>query len=158
MKLPVFAALQKSSKPWIAVLVWMVVILILSTDYFSDARTTATLFTSSTGSVIRKLAHWSEYFIFAVLLIRALNRGSKTVIPKRRILFAVILAALYAAIDEWHQAFVPSRDATARDVFIDAMGAACGAALICVHTAMKQVKAAHTAGQTRKGVKSALGF
>ncbi len=121
-----------------AVIIWMIVILIFSTDYFSDARTTAPLFTSSTSSAIRKLAHWAEYFILAVLLIGALNSKFERIIPKRRILIAVMIAAVYAAIDEWHQSFVPSRDATTRDVFIDTMGALCGASIVYAYAAMKQ--------------------
>jgi VanZ family protein len=134
---------------WLAVLVWMLVILIFSTDYFSDARTTALLFTSSTGDAIRKLAHWGEYFVLAVLLIRAQNGKSTGIISKRRILIAVTFAALYAAIDEWHQSFVPSRDARARDVLIDAIGAACGASLFYAYAAMKRVKTVHA--NTRGG-------
>ena len=133
-----------------AVLVWMIVILIFSTDYFSDARTTATLFTSSTGSAIRKLAHWGEYFVLAVLLIRALNSRSVGIIPKRRILIVVIFAAVYAAVDEWHQSFVPSRDATTRDVLIDAIGAACGASLIYAYAAMKRLKTVRANAHRRR--------
>ena len=128
---------------WMAVLLWMIVIFIFSTDYFSDARTTALFFTSSTGFAIRKLAHWAEYFVLVVLLIRALNSGSVGLIPKRRILMAVMLAVLYAGIDEWHQSFVTSRDATTRDVLIDAFGAVCGASSIYAYAAMKQVKGVH---------------
>ena len=123
-----------------AVLVWMIVMFIFSTDAFSDARTTAPLFTPSIGFAIRKLAHWGEYFVFAVLLVRALNSGSEGVIPKRRILMAVIFAALYAALDEWHQSFVPSREASTHDVLIDATGAVCGALSIYAYAAMKQAK------------------
>ena len=138
-KVPILSDMRKSM-PWMAVLVWMIVILIFSTDYFSDARTTAPLFTSSTSNAIRKLAHWGEYFVLAVLLIRALNSRSVGIIPKRRILIAVMFAAVYAGIDEWHQSFVPSRDATTRDVLIDALGAFCGASSIYVYAATKQVK------------------
>jgi len=73
-----------------AVLVWMIVIFIFSTDSFSSARTTpiiapflSSLFPSLTeahieniGLLLRKLGHWSEYFILAVLLMRALRANS----------------------------------------------------------------------------------
>jgi VanZ family protein len=111
---------------WAAVFAWMVVIFIFSTDYFSDARTTAPLLGPTISFVIRKLAHWSEYFILAVLLMRALNARSGGFIAKRHMLWSVIWAVIYAVIDEWHQSFVLSRQARVADVIIDAFGAACG--------------------------------
>jgi VanZ family protein len=111
---------------WVAVFVWMVVIFIFSTDHFSDARTTAALLRPTISWVIRKLAHWSEYFILAVLLMRALNARSAGLIPKRHMLWSVIWAMIYAVIDEWHQSFVLSRQARVADVIIDAIGAVCG--------------------------------
>ena len=41
----------------------------------------------------------------------------------RRVVLSVILSVLYAASDEWHQSFVPSRDGTVTDVIWDASGA-----------------------------------
>jgi VanZ family protein len=111
---------------WAAVFAWMVVIFIFSTDYFSDARTTAPLLGPTISFVIRKLAHWSEYFILAVLLMRALNARSGGFIAKRHMLWSVIWAVIYAVIDEWHQSFVLSRQARVADVIIDAFGAVCG--------------------------------
>jgi VanZ family protein len=39
---------------------------------------------------------------------------------------AFAIALLYAASDEWHQSFVPSRDGTLHDVIIDGAGAGLG--------------------------------
>jgi VanZ family protein len=39
----------------------------------------------------------------------------------------VVFATFYAASDEWHQSFVPSRTASLADVTIDSVGAICGA-------------------------------
>jgi VanZ family protein len=36
------------------------------------------------------------------------------------------LVALYAASDEFHQSFVPSREASVRDVLLDSLGGALG--------------------------------
>jgi VanZ family protein len=115
---------------WLAVFIWMGIIFILSTDSFSSARTE--LFTPSTiGFVIRKLAHGIEYFILAILLMRAMAAGSTAVLAKRHMLWSVIFAVTYAISDEWHQSFVLSRNAKATDVIIDAIGAVCGA--ICFY-------------------------
>ena len=72
---------------------------------------------------MRKLAHVSEYAVLAVLLYRAFVH---TALKGRRALSAglvLLLCAAYAATDEFHQAFVPSRTASLRDVMIDICGA-----------------------------------
>ncbi|PYK74707.1 MAG: hypothetical protein DME42_04150 [Verrucomicrobia bacterium] len=58
---------------------------------------------------LRKAAHVSEYAVLAVLLYRAFVH---TVFQSRRALSAGIVllsCAAYAASDEFHQSFVPSR-------------------------------------------------
>jgi VanZ family protein len=68
---------------------------------------------------LRKLAHATEYAILGVLLLRAIGRPGP----------AFVLATLYAATDEIHQAFVPGRQASPFDLAIDAAGVAVGIAL-----------------------------
>jgi VanZ family protein len=72
---------------------------------------------------MRKVAHVSEYAVLAVLLYRAFVH---TTLKGRRAFSAglvLLLCAAYAATDEFHQSFVPSRTATLRDVMIDVCGA-----------------------------------
>jgi len=72
---------------------------------------------------LRKAAHVSEYALLAVLLYRAFVH---TVFQSRRALSAgtvLLSCAAYAASDEFHQSFVPSRTASLRDVMIDVCGA-----------------------------------
>ena len=71
---------------------------------------------------IRKLAHLSEYGILALLWFRAW-RGTSLGwgMVWARSAFAICLAV--AAIDEFHQGFVPSRGSSPYDVAIDACGA-----------------------------------
>ena len=101
-------------------------------------------------AALRKLGHWTEYFILANLLAAA----GKTQWPKqsRRTGFiaTIILATLYAISDEWHQSFVPSRGASAVDVTIDAWGAICGAfwTLYCGRTHAGGNKAQQVAKKT----------
>jgi len=47
----------------------------------------------------------------------------------RPALVALVVAAIYAAFDEFHQSFVPSRTASAHDVAIDIGGAVVGLAI-----------------------------
>lgn len=73
---------------------------------------------------IRKLAHFTEYFLLAVSVSVPLYvygiRGIWLVIT------AGILCSGFAALDEFHQLFVQGRGASVRDVIIDSCGALVG--------------------------------
>ena len=76
---------------------------------------------------VRKGAHFTEYFIFCMLLFRGLRGGR----PGWRwpwAIEALAIAAGYAILDEVHQAFVASRTASPYDSLLDSVGA--GAAMI----------------------------
>ncbi|HLC12130.1 MAG: hypothetical protein AUH08_04700 [Verrucomicrobia bacterium 13_2_20CM_54_12] len=122
---------------WLPIIIWLALIFIGSTDLMSAEHTSRIigpllhwLFpTISPFTVLRvqffmrKLAHVSEYAILAVLLYRAFVH---TALKGRRALSAglvLLLCAAYAATDEFHQSFVPSRTASLRDVMIDICGA-----------------------------------
>jgi VanZ family protein len=79
---------------------------------------------------LRKCAHVTEYAILATLAYRAVAFGD----PKfrsRNIIVPWLLAATYAASDEYHQTFYASRGPSVEDVFVDAGGASLGL-LICL--------------------------
>lgn len=127
-------------KYWLPVLAWMIFIFIGSTDLLSAEHTSrfigpflrwfapdvsaATI--ASVQLVARKFGHVTEYAILAALLYRALRRHRE-----RALALAFIVAAVYAALDEFHQSFVPSRTGSPMDVLIDCAGALVGLA-ICV--------------------------
>ncbi len=76
--------------------------------------------------LIRKTGHLTEYAILALLVLRAAG-----ISLRRRHLeggcraagIALLVAAAYAASDEFHQSFVPGRTASVYDVLIDTSGA-----------------------------------
>jgi len=70
----------------------------------------------------RKLAHAAEFGILNLLLWRALYYG-ENVSFKKALLWSLLLTVLYAASDEFHQYFVPSRQARWQDVAQDSLGA-----------------------------------
>lgn len=77
--------------------------------------------------LVRKAAHMGVFFVLTALLVFAL-RG---LTDKRRLQAAAALGLCggLAALDEFHQAFVPGRSALPRDVLIDLCGGA--AFLLC---------------------------
>lgn len=66
---------------------------------------------------VRKLAHFTEYFILGILMFFTLKEfGIKN------IYIAILLCFLYACSDEIHQLFVPLRNGNFKDVLIDTSG------------------------------------
>lgn len=78
--------------------------------------------------VIRKCGHFVEYFVLSLLILRGLRAGRQESHLKWA-LAAVVLVAGYAALDEWHQSFVPGRTAAVGDVLLDTTGGLAAQAL-----------------------------
>jgi VanZ family protein len=79
--------------------------------------------------LFRKCAHLTEYAVLALLLWRAMRRPVKNDSrpwnwPEARL--ALLLVMFYAATDEFHQSFVPTRTPLVTDVLIDTAGGAAG--------------------------------
>ena len=72
--------------------------------------------------IIRKLAHFTEYFILGILVINMFNRNNISI----KYLISIILCIIYACTDEIHQFFVPGRSCQVTDVIIDSMGSIMG--------------------------------
>ena len=123
-------------RAWLPVIVWAAFIFFMSTGNFSSNHTEgffipllhSLLPRAPEQSLIaihfffRKSAHACEYFILGILLIRAIRRGKRGW-QFRWALLAVLLAALYASSDEFHQIFVPDRQPSVWDVLLDTSGA-----------------------------------
>lgn len=71
--------------------------------------------------IIRKCAHFTEYFILSLLILRAIRAGEKGMYL-RWALITILIVAGYASLDEYHQSFVPGRQAAVHDVLIDTSG------------------------------------
>ena len=73
---------------------------------------------------VRKAAHMTEYFLLALSLQLPLTAWlSGWLKPKLRILTGFAATVLFAALDEFHQTFVPGRSGNFTDVCIDSTGA-----------------------------------
>lgn len=122
---------------WGPVLAWAAFIWLLSTDHFSSASTgrfiapiLTWLFPSASEEtlkllhgLIRKAAHFVEYFVFSLLVFRGI-RGDRRRWRLSWSLETVFLAAIYAALDEIHQAYESDRTSSMYDSLLDTVGAA----------------------------------
>jgi len=70
-----------------------------------------------------KVLHIIVYAGLGIVLVRALSRGWTAPVTARVALQAALIAAVYGASDEFHQSFVPDRDAELLDVAADVAGA-----------------------------------
>ncbi len=74
-----------------------------------------------------KLHHLGAYFIMGVLTWRMIRTMNIPVIIK--FLTSLIFCSLYGFSDEWHQSFVPGRNADVLDWIADTLGAFCSISL-----------------------------
>ena len=72
--------------------------------------------------VIRKVAHFAEYGLLALLAGRAFVTSSVGFIRSHWFLLGMLLVSLYSLADELHQSFVLSRTGSLYDSAIDMMG------------------------------------
>lgn len=100
-------------RAWVPVVLWAGLIFALSS--VPDLGTGL----GTWDLVLRKIAHFGEYAVLGLLLVRATGREP----------LAALAGVAYAASDELHQHFVRGRHAAFRDVAIDAAGVLTG--LLC---------------------------
>jgi VanZ family protein len=72
---------------------------------------------------VRKTAHFTEYGLLALLMVRAVVKTTPKPVWLRWLL-PVALVTLVAALDEYNQSFEPSRTSSIYDVMIDIAGGA----------------------------------
>lgn len=75
-------------------------------------------FVDTFGFFIRKLAHFSEYFILYILTYECFKEYN----CQKLIVVSVLFCVLYASFDEFHQLFVDGRCGQLSDVMIDSSG------------------------------------
>jgi len=146
---PAVPSLRSFLKYWLPVMVWMTLIFAGSGDSKSGnhssrligplVRFFAPNIAPETLDIIilsvRKTAHLTEYAVLALLVWRARCQNQPADLPAWRwpdARWTLLICVLYAATDEWHQAFVPNRESAVHDVFIDTIGAAGGLVLVWI--------------------------
>ena len=128
--------MNKKTKKWLLVIGWMILIFCFSSQPGNESNKNnefvAYIFNllginlnsvlgELTNFIIRKAAHFTEYFILAWLVFNAVKDDSSI---NKDIIISVLVVFLYACTDEFHQSFVPGRACMFRDVLIDTSGGA----------------------------------
>lgn len=122
---------------WVVTLGWAALIFCLSTRTFSPSFSRGLLgwilhflhLQVSSGTfdllhtLLRKLAHLTEYAIFALLLYASPYEKGMGLWQPRRAVACIAIAAAYSLTDEFHQLFVPGRHASLGDCGLDTIGA-----------------------------------
>lgn len=128
--------MSRPNRPWIFACLWATVIFGTSCTFIERSIFINWVDNFLPDGPTRHLwyAFWMGFGIFVVkgyhvtefaVLCSLLQKGLRRVWPEdsgRVILLAAGAAFLYAALDEWHQTFVPGRGGTWVDVCIDSAG------------------------------------
>lgn len=131
--------MKRKHLKWALVIIWAIVIFMFSNqtgdvsnnnnkfvvDLFNlIGLNLDTYFGGMVDFIIRKLAHFIEYFIFYYLIYNALIENQS---HRSSLLHSIIIVFFYACLDEIHQAFIPGRGPRIWDVFLDT-----GGGLLCM--------------------------
>lgn len=122
----------KNKISFLLVILWMIFIFVMSSFDASSSSNQSNFIVDIITSIInikdtwllsfiiRKLAHFIEYFILGLLVINLITKYDK------KIIMAILLCIIYATSDEIHQIFVPGRSCQITDIMIDSLGSIMG--------------------------------
>lgn len=130
---------ERILKSWFPAVIWLIVIAIESTNLGSSENTSRILYPifqrlfgmgpalfGTCHHALRKTGHFVGYFTLSVLLFRAWS-GTFPRLGLRWWLqwagLALLCTIAVAALDEWHQSFLPSRTSLFSDVVLDSVAA-----------------------------------
>lgn len=116
----------------ILVILWMILIFIMSSYSGNDSSDQSNFIVNIISSIfninnidilsliVRKLAHFTEYFILGILVYNMIYNLNK------KKYMSIIICILYAISDEIHQLFVVGRSCNIIDMLIDSCGSISG--------------------------------
>lgn len=120
---------MKKKLSLLSVLIWMIFIFIMSSFNASESSAQSNIIVNFISNIfninnieflsliIRKLAHFTEYFILGILTYNLIKNYRK------KYYIAIIICIIYAISDEIHQIFIPGRSCQITDILIDSIGA-----------------------------------
>jgi len=144
-------------KYWLPAILIAVLISAFSTKYFSGENTARVIFpilrwlypgiTRHTlhllHFLIRKAAHITEFATLSIAVFHGV-RGERSGWRIEWALWTLVIAVVYAGMDEWHQSFVPLREPRFRDVIIDGCGALLAQVAVWIYAQMHRSSAGAT--------------
>ncbi len=153
---------------WVTTVCWAGLIYDLSTEGFGSSFTEwllsqiLSLFRLHVPSgtlhllnfLARKLAHLTEYAIFAQLLYVSLLGANEFEWQGRTAFWSALIAGTYSLTDEFHQLFVPKRTASLIDCAIDTTGAILGLLVVYLTTQLLQANKRKTAAREASTVEA----
>lgn len=128
--------MNKKRVSLIILIIWMIIIFIMSSFDANASSNQSGIIVNFISNlfhindiellsfIIRKMAHFVEYFILGILLINCLIDYNK------KLYLGYVIGILYAISDECHQLFVSGRSGQVRDIIIDVVGLILGIILI----------------------------
>lgn len=141
---------------FVLVLIWMIIVFSFSNQPGTESSNTSSEFTEKIINIItfsfnltqdekikvitkiepivRKLAHYSLYTIGGILIINFVNTYKLKV--SKKVLISIMIGAIYAGTDEFHQYFIVGRKASLTDVGIDTLGVITG---VCMFLCLLKV-------------------
>jgi len=114
------------------VIIWMITIFIMSSFSSTESSDQSGFIVNIIANIlntnnvdllsliIRKTAHFTEYFILGILVHNMIHNYNK------KTYLSIIICIIYAICDEIHQLFVPGRSGQMLDVLIDVLGSLLG--------------------------------
>lgn len=108
-----------------AVSLWLPVIACLALSFYLSSRPGRDL----PNLMPDYVAHGIEFLVLSSLVLRALNGGTGRRPGAGTYAAAILFCLAWAILDEFHQSFVPGREASPVDVASDMAGTALGGAL-----------------------------
>ena len=71
-------------------------------------------------SILPVVYHFIVFFLFSFFLLATIKGNKKLKISY--VIITLILSVIYAILDEFHQSFIPGRDASVKDILTDSAG------------------------------------
>lgn len=85
--------------------------------------------------IVRKAAHFTEYFILFILTYKVMKYYFK---EGKLFFISYVITVAYAMTDEFHQLFVPGRAGALKDVLIDSSGGLFGLLIVLIFANIKK--------------------
>lgn len=122
MKAEASHPIKKLGRFWVY---WFPVVVYMLLIFFLSSR--STLPALPRIRYADKICHCIEYAILGYLLTRAFIHEEGSLLSRKALLLAIMIAIIFGLSDEIHQLFVPLRQADIFDLLADSLGASIGA-------------------------------